>query len=136
MAPGRGHGCGCQQGPACATGEAGGHARTAGTATTILPIVGVTPAGPTPRRAVPPRLYGPTQGSRSPTSRLVPSSAPRSIGIIATWRLRLITPHVEHGLPHVREPHGGYTAAAGRGCPMELSLPPSPAHLVGLRRAA
>ena len=27
-------------------------------------------------------------------------------------------------------------AAAGRVCPMELSLPPSPVHLAGLRRAA
>ncbi len=27
-------------------------------------------------------------------------------------------------------------AAAGRVCPMELSVPPSPVHLAGLRRAA
>src|SRR5215204_3319064 len=94
MAPGRGHGCGCQQGPACATGEAGGRARTAGTATTILPIVGVTSAGPTPRRAVPPRLHG--AYPRFPVTNLTASAfvCAEVNGIIATWRLRLITPHV------------------------------------------
>lgn len=33
-----------------------------------------------PRRAVPPHLYDPTQGSRSPTSPLVPSSTPSPVG--------------------------------------------------------
>jgi hypothetical protein len=34
-----------------------------------FPSVGVTPAAPTPHRAVPPRLQDPTQGSRPPTAR-------------------------------------------------------------------
>jgi hypothetical protein len=74
--------------------RAGGHARTAGTATTILPIVGVTPAGPTPRRAVPPRLLG--AYLRFPVTKFTASAfvCAEVNGIIATWRLRLITPHV------------------------------------------
>src|SRR5215218_9649148 len=122
MAPGRGHGCGLSTRPPWATGEAGGHARTAGTATTILPIVGVTPAGPTPRRAVPPRLHGPTQGSRSPTSRLVPSYARRG-----QWDHRHVAAPPDHtargsvGFLTLGNLMGGHRCSRKRVCPMELS---------------
>ena len=58
----REHGGRCQQ-ATVRNWRGGRSSRTAGTATTILPIVGVNRGtGPTPRRAVPPRLHGPYPG--------------------------------------------------------------------------
>jgi hypothetical protein len=67
------------------------------------PVVGVTPAVPTPRRrAVPPRLRGSTQSSRSPTPRLVPSSAPRSVGPPPPAGCARAHSHWQPGPAHVR----------------------------------
>ncbi len=94
--------------------------------------------GPTPRLDLSPRCLDLTQGSRSPTFTAGPPVCAEVGWIIARWRLRLIAPHLEPALAHVRGTLVGVgRAAPGRVCvPMELSLPPSRARLAGLRRAA
>ena len=125
-----GHGCGVSARPPCATGEAGGRARTAGTATTIPHRRSHT--GGDPPLVAPSRLQNPTQGYRSPTSRLVPSYAPRSVGSSP----RGGSPDHTWASSRRRNLMRGKPRCSRKVCPMELSLPPSPARLAGLRRAA
>src|SRR6266545_3450408 len=85
--------------------------------------------GPTPRLDLSPRCLDLTQGSRSPTLRLVPPGCAEVGWIIARWWLRLIRQYVGRGLAQVRGTSWGvWRAAAGRVCGLWsfLCLPPRP----------